>query len=524
MSLGKIWARLSLPGPGWRTRLLALALGAVSALAFTPIFAVPILWPAFIFLALQAASAARVRDAALTGWLFGVGHFAVGIYWIGNAFLVDRATYGWMMPFAVFGMAAGMAIYIAIAAAATRWAMAVSGVGRPLLPVAFAASWMAAEWLRSWVLTGFPWNPIASVWAVSPEMMQAAAWIGTPGLGFLTVLVFTSPAAGWHWRPAEARPGVAVFVGGSVLLPLLLYAFGHARIAATTVADHPGIVLRLIQANIPQAEKWVPALKRGHVIKQMRMSRRSPGPAGPPTHVVWGETMVPFVIEPNSDIPGMLAAAVPKGGAMIFGAPRQDQAGKVFNSAFAIDDDGRVAATYDKAHLVPFGEYVPLRGILPIEKLTPGRGDFAAGPGPRNMAIKGLPPFGVLICYEIIFAGQVTDPAKRPEWLLNLTNDGWFGLSSGPYQHLAAAQLRAIEEGLPVVRVANTGISAVIDANGRVRNMIGLDEQGVADVPLPTALPPPPFARTGTGPSVAAVFLLLAGLAAAGWRRRRRQD
>ncbi len=502
-----------LPKPGWRRRLLCLALGAGAGLAFAPVYAVPLLWPAFTVLALAAQGARRVRDAALDGWAFGVGFFAVGLYWIGYAFLVDGDRYAWMMPFAVAGMAAGMALYIALAAGLMRAVAGFAGIGRMSAPLVFACVWMIAEWLRGWLFTGFPWNPIASVWAFSPAMMQSAAWIGSPGLGFLTALAFAAPAAflGAGWRPDRSpsgRKGLAVFAAATAVLPVLALA-GAWRLADADMTDRDGIMLRVVQANVQQKLKWVPELRRGHVVRQMAMSRRSPGPAGPPTHVIWPETAVPFVVSAGNDVSANLAAAVPKGGALIFGAPRRDAGGNFFNSAFAIDDDGRVHGTYDKFHLVPFGEYVPLRGILPIEKLTAGRGDFSSGPGLRALEAPGLPPFGVLICYEIIFPGQVVDPAARPGWLLNLTNDGWFGISAGPYQHLVQARFRAVEEGLPVVRAANTGISAVIDAYGRVRGRIGLGEQDVLDAPLPVALPPTVFAVMGATPAALAPLLIL---------------
>jgi apolipoprotein N-acyltransferase len=215
-------------------------------------------------------------------------------------------------------------------------------------------------------------------------------------------------------------------------------------------------------------------------------------PLKPPTHIIWAETSVPYILANTPGLSQVLAAAVPPGGLMIFGAPRASPAGvtprQLWNSLQAIDDKGRVKGTYDKHHLVPFGEYVPFRDILPIEKLTAGRQDFSPGPGIRTLAFDGLPPVSPLICYEVIFSGNVVDAENRPQWLLNLTNDAWFGQSFGPYQHFAAARLRAVEEGLPLVRVANTGISGVIDGYGRTIRRLGLGQEGVIDSPLPAAL------------------------------------
>ena len=303
-------------------------------------------------------------------------------------------------------------------------------------------------------------------------------------------------------------------VGGSWLItpppPQLGFCFGGVRryrrclgrgpdtLGKCALKAVPGVHLRLVQPNIPQALKWRRELRRSHVQKQLKLSL-APALAGsgstplkPPTHIIWAETSVPYILANTPGLSQVLAAAVPPGGLMIFGAPRASPAGvtprQLWNSLQAIDDKGRVKGTYDKHHLVPFGEYVPFRDILPIEKLTAGRQDFSPGPGIRTLAFDGLPPVSPLICYEVIFSGNVVDAENRPQWLLNLTNDAWFGQSFGPYQHFAAARLRAVEEGLPLVRVANTGISGVIDGYGRTIRRLGLGQEGVIDSPLPAAL------------------------------------
>ncbi len=513
-------ARTLVPAPEkhWYRKLLALALGALAVAALPPFYVFPVLWLSLPGFLLLNRSAATIRQAAVEGWFFGLGWFGGGLYWIGHAFLVDAERYAALMPVAVIGMAAGMGLYTALGAAAVH---AISRRYDRLHPVhiaAFAGCWAMCEWLRSWMLTGFPWNPLASVWGNLPEMMQSVAWIGALGLGFLTAAVFTAPALLIGRRRAELQGLGLQVLAISVLLPLL-WAFGAWRVDAAGLLTHDGIVLRLVQPAIPQKLKWQTDLRSQHVIRQMAMSKRTPGPLGAPTHVIWAETNVPFVLEPDSPIPSSLAAVVPKDGALIFGAPRRDKDGNAFNSLFVIDQDGKVADIFDKFHLVPFGEYVPLRGILPVNKLTEGRGDFSPGPGPRTQHFNGLPPFGAIICYEVIFSGNVVDPDDRPSWILNLTNDGWFGPSTGPRQHLVQAKLRAIEEGLPVVRVANTGISAVIDPYGRLRNSIGLDEQGIIDAPLPLPLPATFFANYGQSTSL---FLALLGILVGVFGRRLR--
>jgi apolipoprotein N-acyltransferase len=273
-----------------------------------------------------------------------------------------------------------------------------------------------------------------------------------------------------------------------------------------------GVRLRLVQANIDQRLKWQDGERVRTLQKYLALSTQ---PGNPPvTHVVWPETALPYLLSTEPELLRIVARVVPPGGLLLTGAVRVEQPGpqpgRVWNSVHAIDDQGRIVATYDKFHLVPFGEYVPLRHILPIDKITPGTSDFAAGPGPSTVRLPGLPAASPLVCYEAIFPGAVTAPSgPRPQWLLNVTNDAWFGHSAGPHQHFASARLRAVEEGLPLVRAANTGISAVIDPYGRVRAELGLGREGVLESSLPAALPPTPYARFG---NVAFLMLLMSAI------------
>jgi len=491
---------------GWYRKLVALILGLAAVAALPPYYAIPLLWPSLAGFALLVWTSANWRQAAFEGWVFGLGWFGGGFYWIGHAFLVDAERYAALMPFAVFGIAAGMGLYTALSAAVLKIITRKDEHPGVRFVLAFAGCWSVCEWLRGWVLTGFPWNPLASVWGNLPEMMQSVAWIGALGLSLLTAMIFTAPVMFYGRRRGALRALGMRVLAFSLLLPLL-WAGGAWRVGHAGLLTHDGIVLRLVQPAIPQALKWQPDLRQGHVIKQMAMSKRTAGPTGSPTHVIWAETNVPYLIRPGSDIPASLAAVVPAGGGLIFGAPRVDVDGNAYNSLFVIDDNGGIADIYDKHHLVPFGEYVPLRGYLPFEKLTAGRGDFTAGPGPKTQHARGLPPFAAIICYEVIFSGNVVDAAERPAWILNITNDAWFGPSSGPRQHLVQAKLRAVEEGLPVVRAANTGISAIIDPFGRVRNHLGLGEQGVIDAPLPLPLEKTFFADYGQSTSLILAML-----------------
>jgi len=497
---------------GWRRAALLGGLGVMAAMALPPVYILVLLIPAFTGLLWAVEGNPGLARSFTAGWWFGFGNAAAGLSWIGSAFFVDASQYGWMAPFAIAGMASGVAVFMAAATALSRMIFdrrPLTTIGRILI---FAAMWTLMEWVRGWAFTGFPWNLTGSVWVVSDAMIQLASLTGIYGLSLLTVVVASMPAV---LADGERRwlPVVAAFAVLGIV-----WAGGQMRLASASNDVVAGVNLRLVQPNIPQALKWQRELRRGHVQKQLKMSlatslAKSPGspPAAAPTHVIWAETSVPYIIADTPGLAQVLAGAVPPGGLMIVGAPRASPRGilprQIWNSLHVIDDKGRIKGTYDKHHLVPFGEYVPFRGILPVEKLTAGRQDFSPGPGVRTLAIDGLPPFSPLICYEVIFPGRVVDAARRPEWILNITNDGWFGQSFGPYQHFAAARLRAVEEGLPLVRVANTGISGVIDGYGRIVKRLGLGREGIIDSPLPAVLDKPTlYSRVGGWITVLMVF------------------
>ncbi len=520
-----------------RRTALAILLGALSALALPPWHYVPLVIPAFsglLWLLDAAAQSPRpLRAAAMTAWLFGAGHFLVGVHWIAEPFLVDAARHGWLVPFALAGMAGGLALFPAATglitvALARRFALA--GIARALT---FAAVWVVFEWVRSWLFTGFPWNLIGYVWAATPEVMQAAAFAGIFGVSLMTVVAGTAPAV---LAGSGARAWIAVLIF-TIVLPAAVWSGGALRLGGApaygpddTAAMVPGVRLRIVQANIPQRRKWQPDLRAGHLQRHIALSQQPPSrpSALPPTHVIWPETAVPFFLASDAAARGVAAIAVPRDGALITGAVRRGGEpgnARFWNAAHVITGDGRIVANYDKAHLVPFGEYVPLRGILPLDKLVPGQGDFSAGAGRQTIAIPGLPPFSPLICYEAIFPGAVARQDARPSWLLNLTNDAWFGTFAGPQQHFAIAATRAVEEGLPLVRAANTGISAVIDPYGRPVAMLGLGVEGVIDSGLPLALPTlTPYARWGNAlpAGLLGLVALLVVLLRIGQRRRER--
>ncbi len=500
---------------GWKRLALAAGFGALAVMALPPIYLWIALMPAFTGMVWLIEGAKTTRAALFAGWWFGLGYFVCGLYWIANALLTRPKEFGWLAPIAVLGLSALMAIYPAAAAALTR-ASGARGVGRVLV---FAAAWTFFEWVRSWGFSGFPWNLIGSAWSFSDALLQTTAVVGTYGLGLMTIAVMAMPAAlGWGGEPHGARRGGRpawrpVLAAHGVLA--LAWAGGAIRLFVAGPGEFvPGVRLRLVQPNIAQSEKWDPELRARNFMAQLRMGSL---PADrPPTHVIWAESAVPFFLAEHAEALALIGASTPKNGLTIAGAVRRsppDQPPQVWNSMIAVDSDGQVVGTYDKSHLVPFGEYVPFRQILGISSVAGGSTDFSPGRGIATEILKGLPPLSALICYEVIFPAEVADRRNRPQWLLNLTNDGWYGNSTGPYQHLAAARMRAVEEGLPLVRVANTGISAVVDAYGRVVDHLPLGAQGILDSDLPEALPAPtPYGRWGN----AVVFALIAVFAAAG--------
>lgn len=484
---------------GWKRRGLALLAGALAAGALPPVHAIPLLLPAFCLLVWMLrgeAGSGRGWGSALTvGFWFGVGHHVAGLYWLAWPMTLDLARFGWMIPFAVFGLSAVLAVFTAGATLLTHLSR-LRGVGEIL---ALAAAWTAMEWLRGNILTGFPWNLTATVWTIAPVMLQTASIWGAYGLSLLTLLAFALPAVAGN-RDAGRRSRVWSVAAGLGLLGGLC-AYGLVRLPGPT-AYVEGVHLRLVQAHVPQTLKWAPG-SAARIFDLYLSLSGGPG-ADRITHVIWPETAVAYRFQtrsPSLRISGVRAArlqrVIPAKGALIAGTVRDD--GAIGWNSVEVVTRTRVVASYDKHHLVPFGEYVPLRGVLKslgVERLAQGRLDFAFGTGPATLRAPGLPGFSPLICYEAIFPDEAVGP-DRPGFLLNVTNDAWFGVTSGPYQHLAAARLRSVEQGLPLVRAANTGISVVTDAWGRTVARLGLGNRGVLDSKLPRAGAPTPYARIG---------------------------
>jgi apolipoprotein N-acyltransferase len=497
---------------GWRRLAVAFVAGAATIFAFAPFSVVPVLWLTFpVLIWLLEGSKTRI-NAAATGWAFGFGHFATSIYWITSAFYVDADSFGAIAVPAIASLSAALGLFMAIICVIAHLLPAAHDDDMPddrvatmtVRIVLFAAAWTLLEWVRSWIFTGFPWNPMGAVWVetrtpVGLAMIQVTALIGTYGLTLLTVLAAAMPAV-LGQPPRFKRAWMTA--GAPLVLLIVIGAGGAVRLATHETAYVPDVKFRLVQANIPQTERARPSQWDAQLRDYIVLSVND-RPADI-THVVWGEAAVPptYFLNVDERYRATVAAAAPAKGYLITGAdrglPGQNEWAAIYNSMYAISPAGEIAAYYDKSHLVPFGEYMPLRWLIPYEKITGGVGDFAAGLGLTTLQVPGLPPFTPLICYEAIFSGTVTprrsilakDGLPEPQWLLNLTNDAWFGMSTGPYQHYATARLRAVEEGLPLVRTANTGISAVIDGYGRTIGELGLGQRGVVDAALP--------ARAGT--------------------------
>jgi len=493
-----------------------------------PFFLWPVLFvtlPVLVWLIDAPAPGQRpLRAAAHDGWWFGFGYFFFGLFWIGEAFLVEADIFAWMIPFAITLMPAGLAVFTAAACAAAKLAWR-PGLSRVLV---LAITLALAEYLRGHVFTGFPWNVLGYALTGDDIAMQAAAIFGTYGLTLWTVVICATPLA----MLATSAPPRAVTTAIVLLtvLPLAaLYAYGFAVLPGTPLETVEGARLRIVQPSVPQHHKWARE-KQGEIFNDhLILSRtneagQSVGLAGI-THVVWPEAAMPFLPLATPQALSAIGELLPESTYLIAGALRLESSkagdevrpsvkakNKVFNSMIVFGPDGEARAIYDKVHLVPFGEYLPFSETLEqigLEALTRIRGGFAVGPRPRPLlAVPGLPAVGPLICYEAIFPGAVIQGNERPDLLINVTNDGWFGNTTGPFQHLHQSRLRAVEEGLPLVRAANNGVSALIDPYGRVNKSIGLNVRGVIDVPLPKPGPVTVYARYGELSFLATLILI----------------
>lgn len=471
---------------GWRADGAALGFGALAAAALPPLHALPVLLLCVPALLALLDASPNVLVAFRRGFWFGWGNFLVGLYWITEAILIEAARYWWLVPLAVPALSALLALFVAVPCALCR--LASPGWRRIAL---LAGLWVLADLARQFIATGFPWDPWGTVWAIpgaaGDVLIQPAAWVGVHGLTLATLLLAATPALGWR--------GVA---GGAAVLA------GWAGYGAYRLGNHnpvpQGVQVVLVQGNVPQGDKWDrdaahAVFDRYLALTRAGVAQAQQGTAGAEIAVVWPESASPYLLGRDPAAREAIWSAARPARVAIVGSVRFDQGQHPLNSMFVLDGPDSIAGIYDKWHLVPFGEFAPSWMPFAVQ-VVPGTG-FAFGSGPQTLHADGLPPFGGLICYEAIYPAQLVDEADRPTWLVNITNDAWFGNSSGPRQHLAAARLRAVEEGLPLVRAANTGITAAFDAHGRELERLERGVPGVLVVTLPGALPPTPFSRQG---------------------------
>jgi len=504
---------------GWKRAVIALVAGALSALAMAPFNAWPILFltiPVVVWL-IDGAGAGRlggIPAAALSGWWFGFGYFVAGLYWVGYAFLVDAETFAWLLPFAVMGLPAGLALFMAFGFALARliW---IPGAFRIL---SLASALTASEWLRGHILTGFPWNALGYALTEPLALAQSASLVGLWGLTFIAVAVSASPAVLADDRAVTRRPWIPLAV--SVLVLCAMGIYGALRLAAQPTQFVDKVKLRLMQPNLQQDVKFNYSARKMVMEKYLSLSDRATGPQSSgvrdATILIWPESAFPFFLTREADAMAQIANLLPQGTVLVTGAirppdqPAGTQVTRAYNSIYVIDHDGTILSVYDKLHLVPFGEYLPFQSAmerLGFVQITKMRGGFIPGDRRRTMTVPNAPRMLPLICYEAVFPGDIVSGGDRPGWIVNLTNDGWFGISTGPYQHLQQARLRAVEEGLPLVRSANTGISAVIDPLGRIIAHLELGSEGVLDSALPKPVSPTLFSRVGDIPAALTIAI-----------------
>ena len=494
---------------GWKRASIAFLAGAASALSMAPVNAWPVLFATFPVLVWLIDGATQGRrsamwSAAIAGWCFGFGYFLFGLYWVGYAFLVDAKTFGWLLPVAVAGLPAYLAIYTALGAAAAR----LLWVRGPLRILAFAVTMTVAEWLRGHLLSGFPWNTFGYALTEPLALAQSVSLVGVWGLTFLALAICATPAVLTDEKSETPAPWRPLILGLIVLAGF--FGYGVARLATHKTAFVPKVTLRLMQPNLQQDQKFNYSAKNDVMARYLRLSNRATGPDSKGVHdatiLIWPEAAFPFFLTREPDALAQIADLIRPDTQLITGAVRAapTEAGqrvtRAYNSVYVIGSDGGVRSVYDKVHLVPFGEYLPLQGLLEglgLQNLTKMAGGFLSGDRRRTMEVAGAPKMLPLICYEAIFPGAAVPAGERPGWLVNVTNDGWFGISSGPYQHFQQARVLAIAEGLPLVRAANTGISAVVDPAGRIVKSLPLGDEGVLDSPLPRAMAATAYARFG---------------------------
>jgi apolipoprotein N-acyltransferase len=495
---------------GWTRFLLAFAAGAAGALAMPPLGVLPALavaMPVAVWLLDGAAEGGGrfARGTLLTsawiGWSFGFGYFVAGLWWLGAAFLVEPDQFALLMPLGVLGLPAGLALFPALGFVLARLLWSPGAARLFALAVGLGVS----EWLRGTVLTGFPWNDFGMALGTHLALAQGAGVVGLHGLTLLAVLVCATPATLGTGGDARAR-WLPPALGMACLVALS--GFGLWRLSGPAVASVPGVKLRIVQPNVPQDDKFRPENASAIMSRYVALSDRATSPQrtgiADVTHLVWPESAFPFVLAREPAALAQIGRLLPSSAVLVTGAVRMaeplpgEKGRRFYNAIQVVGHDGVILDSSDKVHLVPFGEYLPLSGPLTslgLRQFVNAPGGFEAGVRRKMLRVPGLPPVSPLVCYEAIFPGEVRPAEGEPGVLLNVTNDAWFGTTPGPWQHFAQARLRTIEEGLPLVRAANSGISAVVDPFGRITAQLPLGVEGVIDADLPGTAPPTLFTR-----------------------------
>ncbi|AZO71911.1 MULTISPECIES: apolipoprotein N-acyltransferase [unclassified Mesorhizobium] len=478
---------------GWRRSLVAFAAGALAVLAQAPydFFAVCFVsFPVLVWLLDGATGEAsdgwlkRLRPAFAIGWWFGFGYFLAGLWWIGQALLVEADSFAWALPFAVVGIPFALAFFYGFAAVAARlfWS---SDIGR-IAALAFGFS--LAEWLRDFLFTGFPWNAVGYAAMPVPLLMQSVSVTGMIGMNALAVFVFSLPALVAARR--HLKLGLALFV----ILVAADVGFGYFRLAAPAEPAARAIDVRIVQPAVDLSEKWDASVRDRIFATLMGISAKAPDEGhARPQLILWPETSVPFLFTERPDALTALGDMLTDGQMLIAGVVREEggagtAGSRYYNSVVAINDKGEMVDAVDKVHLVPFGEYLPFEGLFErfgIGQLVAGPMNFAAGNERHPIAVPNGLSAAPFICYEVIFPDLVAVDAASSELIVNVTNDAWFGDTPGPYQHFRQAQIRAVENGLPLLRAANNGISAVVDSRGRIVDALAVDARGAIDAHLP---------------------------------------
>lgn len=464
--------------------IFALLCGGLATLTLPPFFWFILMLPAYSGLYLLLNSTDKGKHHFWTGWAFGLGYHASGLYWFANALLIDAEKFAWMIPFAVLGLPAILGIFYGLMA--LLWHNTKKRYPQLILPMhqalIFAVLWLGMELARGYLFTGFPWNLPASSWAGSLPMLQPLHFLGAYGYSFYTVLLAIMPAIAWLSRAEKPL---------LICLMMLILPFGYGQWRLyQSPTEYTDTTLKIVQPSISQQLKWRPEQRIRTIEKHLLLSKPKEGESQAKL-IIWSESAYPYAIEPYSPpLQYITQKIVPPQSHLFTGAVRFDAEGNVYHGLSVVASDSSIPAQYDKIRLVPFGEFVPLRWLLPLQKITHGMKDFTPGKTQKIIALPDVPAVLPLICYEVIFPemSQADADTPKPEWLLNLTNDGWYGESNGPYQHFAMARMRAVEQGLPMVRAANNGISAVIDPVGRIVASLSLNAVGVITHRLPKPL------------------------------------